>query len=66
MLREKLGVSKTIQLTETVVAAIQRTADTLATSFTENIRACVASERRKLDARERKRKRAQEMGRNSA
>ena len=54
MLREKLGVSKTIQLTETVADAIQRTADTLATSFTEGIRTCVASERRKRDARERK------------
>ena len=51
MLRERLGVSKTIQLTETMIVAIQRAADTLGTSFAEVVRACVVSDLQKHKAR---------------
>ena len=66
MLREKRSISQTMQLTEQRVDAVQRTADTLGTSFAEVVRACVVSDLEKRKAQERKRKRVQEMGRNSA
>ncbi len=65
MLREKQVVSQTIQLTEQIADAVQRAADTLGTSFAEVVRTRGASDLQKRKARERKRKRAQEMGRNS-
>ena len=66
MLREKRSISQTMQLTEQRVDAVQRTADTLGPSFAEVVRACVVSDLEKRKAQERKRKRVQEMGRNSA
>ena len=66
MLREKRIVSQTIQLTRKIVDAVQRAADTLGTPFAEVVRTCVASDLQKRKARVRKRKRAQEMGRDSA
>ena len=55
-----------IQLTKKIVDAVQRAADTLGTPFAEVVRTCVAADLQKLKARERKRRRAQEMGRDSA
>ena len=66
MLREKRVVSQTIQLTEQRADAVQRAADTLGTPFAEVVRTCVVSDLQKRTARVRKRKRAQEMGRDSA
>ena len=66
MLREKRVVSQTIQLTEQMADAVQRAADTLGTSFAEVVRTCVAADLQKRTARVRKRRRAQEMGRDSA
>ena len=66
MLREKQVISQTIQLTEQRVDAVQRAAHTLGTSFAEVVQAYVASDLQKFKAQERKRKRVQEMGRNSA
>jgi hypothetical protein len=66
MLREKRVVSQTIQLTEQRADAVQRAADTLGTPFAEVVRTCVAADLQKRTARVRERKRAQEMGRDSA
>ena len=66
MLREKQVVSQTIQLTKHIVDVVQRVADTLGTSSAEVVQACVVSDLEKRKAQERKRKRVQEMGRNSA
>jgi hypothetical protein len=66
MLREKRIVSKMIQLTKKIVDAVQRAADTLGTPFAEVVRTCVAADLQKRTARVRERKRAQEMGRDSA
>lgn len=66
MLHKKRIVSQTIQLTEQRADAVQRATNMLGTSFAEVVRACVASDLQKFTARERKRKRAQEMGRDSA
>ena len=66
MLREKRIVSQTIQLTEQMADAVQRAPDTLGTPFAEVVRTCVAADLQKRTARVRKRRRAQEMGRDSA
>lgn len=56
MLREERVFSQTVQLTEQIADAVQRTADTLGTSFAEVARVCVFSDLQKRKARKRAQK----------